>query len=86
MQLRHVRTINPSSDAPNKVTAACWNPSSSRLAIATADRVISLFDENGEQRKDKFPTKPVRGALAHARRRRAALQTLRSSQLFAQDN
>ena len=29
------------------------------LALATADRVISLFDENGEQRRDKFPTKPV---------------------------
>ncbi len=40
-----------------KVTAISWSPSSSRLAVATADRVVSLYDENGEQRKDKFPTK-----------------------------
>ena len=59
MQLRHVRTVNPASEAPLKVTAIAWCPSSSRLALATADRVISLFDENGEQRRDKFPTKPV---------------------------
>jgi intraflagellar transport protein 172 len=60
MQVRHLRTVNPGSDAPNKVTAVAWCPSSTRLAVATADRVISLFDENGEQRRDKFPTKPVR--------------------------
>lgn len=29
-----------------------------RLAVSTADRIIHLFDENGE-RKDKFPTKPA---------------------------
>ena len=60
MQLRYVRTVNPASDSPLKVTAVAWCPSSTRLAIATADRCISLFDENGEQRRDKFPTKPVR--------------------------
>ena len=60
MQLRHVRTINPAADAPLKVTAVAWCPSSTRIAVATADRVISLYDENGEQRRDKFPTKPVR--------------------------
>ena len=58
MQVRYVRGISPSVEAPLKVTAICWSPSSFRLAIATADRMISLYDENGEQRKDKFPTKP----------------------------
>ena len=57
MQVRYVRTFNPSAEGPLKVTAISWSPSSSRLAVATADRVVSLYDENGEQRKDKFPTK-----------------------------
>ena len=34
-----------------------WSPNSQKLAVATADRTILLFDENGE-RKDKFSTKP----------------------------
>ncbi len=59
MQLRHVRTVLPATDGPIKVTAIAWSPNSTRLAVATYDRVISLFDEHGEQRKDKFSTKPV---------------------------
>jgi hypothetical protein len=81
MQLRHLRTVVPAADAPNKVVALCWSPNSSRFAVATADRVISLFDENGEQRKDKFSTKPVR-----RRWRRAGLWRRRESRaprLFA---
>lgn len=62
MQLRHVRSILPAQDGPMKVTAIAWSPNSTRIAVATYDRVISLFDENGEQRKDKFSTKPVRAA------------------------
>ena len=61
MQLRHLRSIAPSTDGPNKVVSLAWAPNSARLALATADRVVSLFDENGE-RKDKFPTKAVRGS------------------------
>ena len=61
MQLRHVRTVLPASDGPSmKVTAIAWSPNSTRLAVATGDKVVSLFDDNGEQRKDKFSTKPVR--------------------------
>ena len=33
-----------------------WSPNNQRLAVATADRLIHLFDETGE-RKDRFPTK-----------------------------
>ena len=40
-----------------KISALMWSPNTMRLAVATADRNIHLFDENGEQ-KDKFPTKP----------------------------
>ena len=63
MQLRHHRTVTPgSTEGPLKVSAIAWSPNSTRLALATADRVVSLFDEHGEQRKDKFSTKPVRRA------------------------
>jgi intraflagellar transport protein 172 len=40
-----------------KITAIDWCPSALRLAIATVDRHIILFDEHGAQ-KDKFSTKP----------------------------
>ena len=33
------------------------SPNSRRMAAVTTDRVVQLFDENGE-RKDKFSTKP----------------------------
>lgn len=35
-----------------------WSPTQQRLAVATADKVILLYDENGEKR-DKFATKPM---------------------------
>jgi intraflagellar transport protein 172 len=38
--------------------AVAWSPNNQRIAVATYDRVIHLFDEMGE-RKDKFPTKPA---------------------------
>ena len=63
MQVRHERNVAPSCDGPNKVVAACWSPNSLRLALATADRVVTLFDEHGVQRnvspKDSFNTKPA---------------------------
>jgi len=57
MQLRHLREILPHGDVVNKVTAMCWSPNGRRLAVVTMDRVVHLYDENGE-RKDKFSTKP----------------------------
>ena len=41
-----------------KITAMAWAPNNSKLAVCTADRVIVLYDEQGEKR-DKFATKPV---------------------------
>lgn len=35
-----------------------WAPNNKKLAVATSDRVILLFDEQGEKR-DKFSTKPI---------------------------
>lgn len=37
--------------------AIAWSPNNLKLAVCNNDRVIILFDENGEKR-DKFPTKP----------------------------
>ena len=62
MQIRLVRSILPATDGPTKVTAICWSPNSFRLAVATHDRVITLFDENGEQKRDRFSTKPADAA------------------------
>jgi intraflagellar transport protein 172 len=42
------------------------SPNHYRLAIATTDRYITLYDEDGVQR-DKFPTKPADKALPTAR-------------------
>jgi hypothetical protein len=58
MHIRHLKTILPPQDGPLKVTALSWSPTSLRLAAATGDRVVHLFDEAGE-RRDKFATKPA---------------------------
>eukprot|EP00736_Rhodelphis_marinus_P012459 Rmarinus@m.5702 len=57
MQLRHLKTVHSPSDGINRVTGIAWSPNNKKLAIVTADRVVHLFDENGEK-KDRFATKP----------------------------
>ena len=57
MQLRHLQTIIGASDGPNRITALAWSPNLQKLAVATVDRTIQIFDDQGE-RKDKFATKP----------------------------
>lgn len=63
MQLRHLKTIHPPQEGVAKVTAICWSPNNRRAAIVTTDRVVHLFDENGD-RRDKFSTKPADAARA----------------------
>ncbi|CAM9155425.1 unnamed protein product [Chrysoparadoxa australica] len=64
MQLRHLQTVVQPTQGPNgelalnKVTALCWSANNTKLAVCTTDRVVSMFDENGEKR-DKFSTKPA---------------------------
>ncbi|KAI8928779.1 hypothetical protein BC831DRAFT_447367 [Entophlyctis helioformis] len=58
MQIRHLKSIIPSGETPNRVTALAWSPNNQKLAVVTADRIIQLFDETGE-RKDRFATKPA---------------------------
>mmetsp|Transcript_26109 Transcript_26109/g.57041 ORF Transcript_26109/g.57041 Transcript_26109/m.57041 type:complete len:1764 (+) Transcript_26109:195-5486(+) len=61
MQLRFLKTILPPSDGLQKITSLCWAPNNGKLAAVTTDKVVYLFDDNGE-RKDKFKTKPADAA------------------------
>ena len=58
MQLNYISSLTQHSPGCAKVTAVCWSPNGKKLAICTTDRVVSMFDENG-QKKDKFSTKPA---------------------------
>lgn len=35
-----------------------WSPNNTKFAVCTVDRVVLLYDEQGE-RRDKFSTKPL---------------------------
>lgn len=41
-----------------KITALAWAPNNNKLAVCGVDRVVLLFDDQGEKR-DKFATKPA---------------------------
>ncbi|KAK7792281.1 hypothetical protein R5R35_013312 [Gryllus longicercus] len=58
MQLKHLRTVLQAENGIAKISAIAWAPNNNKLAVCTSDRVVHLFDENGEKR-DKFSTKPV---------------------------
>jgi len=59
MKLKHHQSLTqPSEGATVKVTALCWAPNGKKLAVCTSDRVVLMFDDEGN-RKDKFSTKPV---------------------------
>eukprot|EP00898_Chlorokybus_atmophyticus_P006921 jgi/Chlat1/722/Chrsp104S01301 len=57
MQIRRQRGLLPPSEGICKVAALAWSPTNHRLAVATGERVVHLFDDAGE-RRDKFATKP----------------------------
>ena len=40
------------------MAAVAWAPNNKRFAVATADRVVQLYSDQGEK-KDKFSTKPA---------------------------
>jgi len=56
MQLRHLKTLMESKKSIHKVTSICYSNDNNRIAVVTSDRIVYLFDENGEQ-KDRFSTK-----------------------------
>lgn len=41
-----------------KICCMAWAPNNTKLAVCNVDRVVLLYDENGE-RRDKFSTKPI---------------------------
>ncbi|XP_033977130.1 intraflagellar transport protein 172 homolog [Trematomus bernacchii] len=58
MQLRHLKTLLTPQDSPAKVTCMAWAPNNTKFAVCTVDRVVLIYDEQGE-RRDKFSTKPL---------------------------
>lgn len=58
MQIKYWKNLQSPIDGMQKISAMCWAPNSTRLAVATADRVVQLFDEYGEK-KDRFGTRPA---------------------------
>ena len=45
-------------EGASRITAMAWSQNGNKLAVCNSERVVLLFDDNGE-RKDKFATKPV---------------------------
>ncbi|BFY99323.1 hypothetical protein BsWGS_02362 [Bradybaena similaris] len=58
MQLKHMKTLLPPLDGAAKICAIAHSPNNQKLAVCTSDRVVILFDEQGEKR-DKFSLKPA---------------------------
>jgi intraflagellar transport protein 172 len=58
MQLKYISTVCEPASGAARVQAICFAPNGQKLAVCSADRVISLYDENGVKR-DKFATKPI---------------------------
>jgi intraflagellar transport protein 172 len=58
MRLKHLKTLMPPTDGALRITAIAFAPNNVKLAVANVDRVIHLYDENGEKR-DKFACKPA---------------------------
>ena len=56
MQIKYWKNLQQPIDGMQKISALAWSADSKRYAVATADRSILLFNENGEK-KDKFNTR-----------------------------
>lgn len=63
MQIKHIRTIRPSTKKLSKIAQLCWSHNNRKLAAADSDGIVHLYDENGEK-MDQFPTKPAVGKRA----------------------
>ena len=58
-----------------EVTAIAWSPNAQRLAVVGVDKIVQLFDENGE-RRDRFSTKPAdKGQKTYVVRRGRAVRS-----------
>ncbi|CAD7965624.1 unnamed protein product [Amoebophrya sp. A120] len=57
MQLRYVKNLQAPADGMQKITAAAWSANSHKVAVVSTDRIVHLYDEQGEK-QDRFSTKP----------------------------
>ncbi|XP_050351662.1 intraflagellar transport protein 172 homolog [Nymphalis io] len=57
MRLKYLKTILEGQDSDCPVADISWSPNNVKLAVATAERLVLLFDRDGV-RRDKFSTKP----------------------------
>lgn len=60
--MRHFGTLLPASGLADeashgKITALCFSPDNLKIAVCGKDRIVRLFDYQGES-KDRFSTKP----------------------------
>ncbi|KAL6096181.1 ift172 [Pungitius sinensis] len=58
MQLKYLKTLLIPQEGVAKVLCMAWAPNNTKFAVCTVDRVVLLYDEQGEKR-DKFSTKPL---------------------------
>ncbi|XP_015430536.1 PREDICTED: intraflagellar transport protein 172 homolog [Dufourea novaeangliae] len=58
MLLKYLGSVMPPQEFENRVVNTVWSPNNLKLAVASSDRSIYLFDENCVKR-DRFSTKPV---------------------------
>ncbi|XP_059491021.1 intraflagellar transport protein 172 homolog [Neocloeon triangulifer] len=58
MRIKYLKSFLPAQNHGSKITALAWSPNNIKLAACNSDRVILLFDDNGDK-KDKFATKPA---------------------------
>ena len=56
MNFKHSRNLIPPGTQIAKICGIAWSPNNMRLAVATADKKIVLFDEEGNK-KESFGTK-----------------------------
>ncbi|CAH8646361.1 unnamed protein product [Schistosoma rodhaini] len=56
MNLIHSKTLIPTQEYEAKVQSVAWSPNNKKIAVCTGDRMVIIFDENGE-RRTRFSTK-----------------------------
>ncbi|XP_045495842.1 intraflagellar transport protein 172 homolog [Colias croceus] len=61
MRFKYFKTLLESQDTDQPIADISWSPNNVKLAVATCDRLILLFDGDGI-RRDKFSTKPADSA------------------------
>ncbi|CAD7963993.1 unnamed protein product [Amoebophrya sp. A25] len=57
MQLRYVKNLQAPQDGMQKISASTWSPNNQKVAVVSTDRIVHLYDEQGEK-QDRFSTKP----------------------------